>query len=239
MTTTTQLRDWWAPACEGDRAKVALFGAGVVTVRVEVVPAVHALSACLEAWGYRTREADTGGYNCRRITGGTDYSLHAYGTAIDINWQSNQYGPTLVTDMPGGMVQAIKALRTRNGRQVWRWGGNYAGNRDAMHFEITCSPTDLATGLDPRSFPSQPTAPDEEDEMAQPPMSHWRDPDTKKVYRVDASATKRTHIDTPEWKVDEALLRLGGFDPKINVATKPTSSGDFDFCTWLRGIPEG
>lgn len=154
MTTTTQLRSWWAPACTGPFARVALFGDGVVSVRASIVSAVHALSACLEAHDYRTRVADTGAYNCRPVTGGTGYSLHAYGTAIDINWQSNPYGPTLVTDMPPAMVADIKKIRTRNGKQVWRWGGDYAGNKDAMHFEVTCHPSDLATGIDTGTLPT-------------------------------------------------------------------------------------
>lgn len=148
MPTTTQLRNWWAPACTGPFSLVELFGDGRVSVRPAIVPAVRALDACLQKHNYRTRRADTGAYNCRRITGGTGYSLHAYGIALDINWQSNPYGPRLVTNMPAAMIRDIKAIRTRNGQQVWRWGGDYSGNKDAMHFEIVCHPTDLATGID-------------------------------------------------------------------------------------------
>ena len=147
MTTTQQIRDWWAPPCQGPFVRVDLYGEGAVSVRPEVVAAVAALGARLKAHQYRTRKADTGAYNCRPITGGTKYSLHAYGVALDLNWQSNPYGPSLVTDMPAAMVADIKAIRTRNGKQVWRWGGNYAGNKDAMHFEVCCSPADLATGI--------------------------------------------------------------------------------------------
>lgn len=100
---------------------------------------------------YATRKADTGAYNCRKITGGTGYSLHSYGIALDINWQSNPYGSRLVTDMPSAMIADIKAIRTKNGKQVWRWGGDYSGNKDAMHFEIIASPADIATGIDPKT----------------------------------------------------------------------------------------
>ena len=41
----------------------------------------------------------------------------------------------------------ILAIRTKNGKQVWRWGGHYTTNRDAMHYEIVCTPADLATGI--------------------------------------------------------------------------------------------
>jgi hypothetical protein len=45
------------------------------------------------------------------------------------------------------MIDDIKAIRTGNGKQVWRWGGDYRGNKDAMHFENIVSPADLATGI--------------------------------------------------------------------------------------------
>ena len=154
MLTTSQLRTEWAPACpSGDLTRVSLHGDGIVSVRRSIVSAVQALDACLAAHGYRTRKADTGAYNCRRITGGTGYSLHAYGIAIDINWQTNPYGRTLRTDMPSVMVRDIKAIRTRSGKQVWRWGGDYQTNKDAMHYEIVCRRPDLATGIDPATVP--------------------------------------------------------------------------------------
>lgn len=146
--TTRQQRENWAPACEPGRyQRVDLHGEGRVTVDKRIVPAVEALSAVLEAHGYETRRADTGGYNCRPITGGTGYSLHAFGICVDINWSTNPYGKRLVTDMPRAMVDDILAITTNSGARVWEWGGDWKPNRDAMHFEIDCTPADLATGL--------------------------------------------------------------------------------------------
>ena len=153
MVTTSQLRTQWAPACSGPWATMSLYGTGRVSVRASIIEAVNALNACLKAANYKTRKIDTGAYNCRKITGGTGYSLHAYGIAIDINWQSNPYGSTLKTDMPKSMITAIKGIRTKSGKQVWRWGGDYSGNKDAMHFEVICSPADLTKGIDPKTVP--------------------------------------------------------------------------------------
>lgn len=148
MTASTDtIREWWAPHCQGPFASVTLFGGGKVTVDPLIVPAVKALDACLRAHDYEATAPDVGAYNCRVITGGTKYSLHAYGIALDINWQANPYGKKLVTDMPAGMVAAIKAIRTNGGAQVWRWGGDYSGNKDAMHYEVVASPAELATGI--------------------------------------------------------------------------------------------
>jgi hypothetical protein len=151
MLTTSQLRKAWGPACApaSHRVAIDLHGAGRITVDRRTQAAFVALNACLKAHGYATRRADTGAYNCRRITGGTGYSLHAYGIAVDINWQANPYSAAnrTVTDMPAGMVAEIEALRTGNGRPVWGWGGNYRNIKDPMHYEIVCTPADLATGV--------------------------------------------------------------------------------------------
>jgi hypothetical protein len=147
MRSTAELRILWAPACTPPFARLNLYGEGVVTVDVLIVDAVKALNAVLIDWDYRTRRADTGAYNCRQITGGTNYSLHSYGTAIDINWQTNPYGHHLITDMPIGMIEDIEAIETVGGVQVWRWGGRYRGNKDAMHFEVVASPAELARGI--------------------------------------------------------------------------------------------
>lgn len=147
MRSTAELRILWAPACTAPFARLNLYGEGVVTVDVLIVDAVKALNAVLIDWDYRTRRADTGAYNCRQITGGTNYSLHAYGIAVDLNWSTNPYGRTLVTDMPIGMIEAIEGIRTAGGVQVWRWGGRYSNNKDAMHFEVVASPAELARGI--------------------------------------------------------------------------------------------
>lgn len=161
MLTTTQLRKAWSPACASasTRQTLNLNGSGRITVDRRTIPAFKALNACLVAHHYLTRRNDTGAYNCRRITGGTGYSLHAYGIAADLNWQTNPYSKRLITDMPAAMVADIKAIRTRNGRQVFGWGGDYRSNKDAMHFEIVCSPADLATGINPATVPGAKPAP--------------------------------------------------------------------------------
>ena len=162
--TTAQLRKAWAPA---KKNRGATF-----------IPAYKALDDVLRRWHFDGGIGDTGAYNPRPITGGTDWSLHAFGPgdrftfwfgptittalAVDIDWQNNPYGPRLVTNMPRGMVDEIKAIRTNNGKQVWGWGGDYKKNKDAMHFEIVCTPADLATGIRSRApgpAPAPPASP--------------------------------------------------------------------------------
>jgi peptidoglycan hydrolase-like protein with peptidoglycan-binding domain len=146
--TTSQARAAWSPACSTSRTTVRFFTGVQVTIDPRVVPAFAALDQVLQRHGYRPRPGVTGAYVCRRITGGTGYSLHAYGTAVDINWDTNPYTTgRLVTDMPKAMVAEITALRTNSGAPVWGWGGAYRTIKDAMHYEIVCTPADLATGI--------------------------------------------------------------------------------------------
>ena len=151
MLTQSQIRVAWSPRCTGPFSRLDLYGSGAVYVKTAIVPAVRALDKVLIAYSYYTRAADTGAYNCRLNTSGTSYSTHAYGIALDINWQSNPYSRYLRTDMlrygDGRMPHRICAIRTNNGKQVWNWGGFWSGNKDAMHYEIVCTPSDLRTGI--------------------------------------------------------------------------------------------
>jgi hypothetical protein len=150
MLTTPQLREAWAPPCNVPLRPVELVQGVRINVHEKVGSAAKALGRVLEAHDYRVRAADTGAYNCRQITAGRGHSLHAYGIAVDINWNTNPFRAdnVLVTDMPKVMVNNILRIRTVNGKQVWGWGGNYRSVKDAMHFEVVCSPADLATGID-------------------------------------------------------------------------------------------
>jgi hypothetical protein len=150
MLTTPQLRTAWAPACAVPVETVELVQGVRVTCHRAAVTAVRALGRVLEAHNYTVRSGDTGAYNCRQITEGEGHSLHAFGIALDINWNTNPYrrDNVLVTDMPRIMVQNILRIRTVSGRQVWGWGGNYRSVKDAMHYEVVCAPADLATGID-------------------------------------------------------------------------------------------
>src|SRR5688572_19497505 len=103
MASTAELRIAWAPACSGPFIKLYLHGDGAITIREATKEAFEALNAVLIKFDYETRKDDTGAYNCRIITGGTQYSLHAYGIAADINWLTNPYGSILITDMPIAM----------------------------------------------------------------------------------------------------------------------------------------
>lgn len=209
VLSTSQLRQAWSPHC---RNKGNVF-----------YESWKALDACLKKWNYKPRKVDTGAYNCRPITGGSSYSLHAYGPgggftffngvtiatslAVDINWQSNPYGPRLITDMPRGMIDDILKIRTKSGHQVFGWGGYYSGNKDAMHFEIVCSPAQLASGIDPRTVPGNTTS--EEFDLSTEQYNDLKKDLTQinsKLAEIDTEATKR--FDPIIDRLDASIKRL-------------------------------
>jgi hypothetical protein len=154
MLNQTQQAIAWGPACSGKKATVSLFGTGKATVRSSLIEAASALNNCLIYWNYRTIYAQTGAFNCRKKRGSSGWSNHSYATAIDINWQRNLFSSRLVSDMPRAMIEAICRIRTNNGKQVWNWGGYWSGTKDAMHFEVVCRPSDIATGINWSTVPN-------------------------------------------------------------------------------------
>ena len=93
----------------------------------------------------RSMAADnTSAFNCRRVSGSTSWSQHAYGRAIDINPVENPYvhggeveppaGRAYVQRSPyrKGMVNTtvIQAFQA----QHWGWGGAFRSSKDYQHF---------------------------------------------------------------------------------------------------------
>jgi hypothetical protein len=92
---------------------------------------------------------NTGAFVCRPVTGGTSYSEHAYGLAVDVNPFQNPYVrddlvlPELATAylargrrapgmvrLGGPVVRAFAAIG-------WEWGGEYRSLKDWQHFSLT------------------------------------------------------------------------------------------------------
>lgn len=80
------------------------------------------------------RQKDTGGYNCRNIAGSTKLSNHASGTAADVRWQDHVQGKRNA-GFSAAEVSKINTKLKEYGGAI-RWGNNYTGTPDAMHFEI-------------------------------------------------------------------------------------------------------
>lgn len=167
VRSTAQLRKAWNPPCEFVRQNLTLYtGATLQGLDARAIEAFRALDAVMRSFQYVPRSNssgawETGAYNCRKITNGSGWSLHAYGIAADINARSNPYGRQLITDMPMAMVTALKSIKTNEGLQVFRWGGDYPQFKDAMHFEVVASPEELSQGVDWNTVAAEPPSPED------------------------------------------------------------------------------
>ncbi len=192
--STSQLRQLWKEyECAEDKMVSVRFGPDKIRVAPPTAEAWDALAAVLVAHDYEIRTQDTDSYNCREITGGSGRSLHSFGIALDVNWSTNPYidhkntrkvrfsdkatqeeraidvkQGRADTDMTPAMIDAVRAIKTRNGVTVFEWGGDWSGVKDAMHFEIDCSPADLAAGIDPATVLGGEAPPPAEDDDLTP-----------------------------------------------------------------------
>jgi hypothetical protein len=146
---SAQDRGWGRPGCRADQLAVVAVPGIRLNVRSEVAP----LFVELVDWLTRERAADrvpalssSGGYVKRFIDGTTTWSNHSWGLAADFNAGTNEYGWNATTDMPDGTSATAKRLGMR-------WGGDYTGKKDGMHFEFMGTPADasrIAAGLRPK-----------------------------------------------------------------------------------------
>lgn len=87
---------------------------------------------------YRAGHGDEWGYYYRDIRGSSTWSNHASGTAIDLNATRHPLGTTAAHSFTKKQIAAIHA-RLKRYSAVIRWGGDYTGRKDPMHFEINQS----------------------------------------------------------------------------------------------------
>lgn len=106
-------------------------GGAAFTVHRLAAPQVQGFVNDLEGLGYKINPTTSGAYNDRNKKGvdSVEKSEHAYGSAFDINWDRNKQADTLITDLPRN-VSDIAA------KWGLKWGGDFRGKKDAMHFEV-------------------------------------------------------------------------------------------------------
>ena len=92
---------------------------------------------------------NTSGFNCRRAVGGSGWSEHAYGTAVDVNPVENPYvlgGRALPAAGRAYLVRSRvrRGMAVRGGVLVrsfesigWGWGGRWTGSPDYQHFSLS------------------------------------------------------------------------------------------------------
>ncbi len=96
---------------------------------------------------------NTSAFNCRAVTGGSKWSKHAWGLAIDINPMQNPYVSNGYYDPPGSerwanRSQVVPGMVVQGGPVVgafdyvgWAWGGRWGSPVDYQHFEVKSCPS--------------------------------------------------------------------------------------------------
>lgn len=89
---------------------------------------------------------NTSAFNCRAVAGGSSYSQHSFGHAIDINTIENPYvrGQKVLPpagadfldrlDLRPGMVVADGPVVAAFSAIGWKWGGSWRSLKDYQHF---------------------------------------------------------------------------------------------------------
>lgn len=110
---------------------------------------------------------DDWGFAVRPIRGGSTLSNHASGTAIDLNATQHPLGIAASKNFTPAQIGQIRRIVALTGAVV-RWGGDYTGRPDPMHFEINDgrSLADCSRALAAmRQFNSGQAPPPQEDDM--------------------------------------------------------------------------
>lgn len=101
------------------------------------------------------------GHAYRPVSGSTGLSNHASGTAIDCNAPRHPIGQA--GTFTAGQTGTIRRIVAEVGGGVVRWGGDYSGRRDEMHFEINAGVAAVAAAAARLS---------QEDDMSENPWAY-------------------------------------------------------------------
>lgn len=75
------------------------------------------------------------GWFNRTVRGSTSISNHASGTAVDFNADQHPLGSSPGDTFSDAQIKTIRSIVASTGGVI-RWGGDYTGRKDPMHFEI-------------------------------------------------------------------------------------------------------
>jgi hypothetical protein len=183
---------------------------------------------------------DDWGYAERPIRGATALSNHASGTAVDLNATRWALGANPSVNLNPAQIGTVRRIVAATGGVV-RWGGDYTGRKDPMHFEINNNRTeaDCARALAQlRAAFAKPTTEDDDVDLkkdklpdlyeaGRPELSvgdtmawgtahaaHARDAAESAVRKVDALAAQVAGLAQQMGAIQAALSKLAGGGPK-------------------------
>ena len=165
-----------------------------------------------ERRGYRIRPEWSWGYSSRPIGNTTRPSFHSWGLAIDINAPVNPMKNPLTTDMPSWMPEMWESYG-------FRWGGNYRGTPDAMHYEF------MGTPADAREMTKKARKEFDAPVAAKPPPEPIGQGVLENMERLSLSNERSPSGSRDGWKRCQSLLAAAGFPPARTFNSKGEPDG--------------
>ena len=131
------LRNLYGEHCKVEQVTVRAFGHQFPFIRVG---ASALLRAVIQAYEVDYDVYSIWAYNCRLVTGGSSWSVHAWAAAVDINPERNPNSTKahLITNMPTAFVRAFKD-------HGFGWGGDWHSIKDPMHMSL--APLEQGRGI--------------------------------------------------------------------------------------------
>jgi hypothetical protein len=183
--------------------------------------------------------ADDWGYAERPIRGSATISNHASGTAIDLNATRWSLGSAPSVNLNPEQIATVRRIVAATGGVV-RWGGDYSGRKDPMHFEINNNRTEAecAQALSQlRAAFGKPTTKDDDVDLTdklpdyydskRPPLTvgdtmAWgtahaaraRDAAQESVRRIDVLASQVAALSQQMSTIQATLTKLAAGGPK-------------------------
>ncbi len=223
-----------------DRRPITILGVFAGVCPPEMIEPFEALSQALETAGYRDAKRMEVPRPCTRGidqsipcgSDGANCSLHNYGIAVDVDPQVNlkfpdgepgtgwRFGDDPIGEgkpikLTKAQVDAVRAIRTTEGQQLFRWLGDARIN-DTMHFEVQVPPDatavdwDTVAGGRPMGMLLATVKDVEEDDMwlyltvGENLVEHawnqgWLQPKTQKTLDFFVAAVRSGDINEPTW----------------------------------------
>lgn len=185
--------------------------------RVRNGPVATVFEYLVREFHHRVERIDVGqlddwSYAERPIRGGVELSNHASGTAVDLNAERHPLGTDPRRQFsPAQLATIDKILDELHG--TVRWGGNYTGRLDPMHFEIV-RPERTVAGVAEQLRKARPASPRPPAVKPTPPAPVRKDTmDLQQVYdHVEATFQATVYGDgravPPEKDTHQACLKV-------------------------------
>jgi hypothetical protein len=130
-----------------------------LTIRKEIAPLLVAVARDFDREVEPLHPGWCWGFNPKHIEGSTSWSNHAWGGAIDLNAPDHPMGKAnTFTPAKRVTIRRILARYTYQGKKLIRWGGDYAGRKDDMHWEINVPRAVALAAVKALQTPAKPPA---------------------------------------------------------------------------------